>query len=476
MYLTPAPGTKNQPKGFHIESLFLLLPACFYKVCKTMKLEKIDTLLKPFNSFIHNETTAGIFLLACSILALVLSNSPLSDEFHHLWEYQFAIAFGDYSISNSLHHWINDGLMAMFFFVVGLELKREIMGGELSSMRNAMLPLAAALGGMVVPALTYVIFNYNASTMDGWGIPMATDIAFALGILSLLGKRVPLSVKIFLTALAIADDLGAVLVIAIFYTSDISFLNLATGAVFMITLMAANYLGVRNTLFYGIVGIGGLWLAFLMSGVHATVAGVLAALTIPARTKIDEVGFAKRLRNYVNEFESIPPNKVTLLEPEQLHVVDKIKNLTKAASTPLQRLEHRLHPIVLFIVMPVFALANAGISMQGLSFEEVITPVSVGVFLGLLFGKFTGIVGASWLFLKLGWAKLPNDMPFKNIYGLGLLAGVGFTMSLFITNLAFQTSDVILQAKFGTLSASLLAGAIGYLILKKTLPKNTETP
>ncbi len=409
-------------------------------------------------------------------MALIISNSPLSDEFHHLWDYNFAITIAGYTISNSLHHWINDGLMAMFFFVVGLELKREIMGGELSSLKNAMLPLAAALGGMVVPALIFVALNYGKPTVAGWGVPMATDIAFALGILSLMGNRVPLSVKIFLTALAIADDLGAVLVIAIFYTSDISFLNLATGAVFMVTLMTANYLGVRSTLFYGIVGIGGLWLAFLMSGVHATVAGVLAALTIPARTKIDEVGFANRLRKYVKEFESIPPNKVSLLEPEQLYVVEKIKSLTKAASTPLQRLEHALHPIVLFLIMPIFALANAGISLQGLTFETIITPLSLGVFFGLLIGKLLGVVGVSWLFLKFGWAQLPTDMPFKSLYGIGFLAGIGFTMSLFIINLAFKSQDIILQAKVGTLAASLVAGAIGYVILKKTLPKNTESP
>jgi NhaA family Na+:H+ antiporter len=440
-----------------------------------MKLEAIDHLLKPFNSFIKNESTAGIFLLLCSIAALILSNSPWHDEFHHFWEYEFTIGIAGYTISNTLHHWINDGLMAMFFFVVGLELKREIMGGELASPRNAILPLAAAVGGMLAPALIFAFFNYDKPSSSGWGIPMATDIAFALGILSLLGNRVPLSVKIFLTALAIADDLGAVLVIAIFYTSEISLLNLATGAVFMITLMTANYLGIRSTLFYGIVGIGGLWLAFLMSGVHATVAGVLAALTIPARTKIDEVGFATRLRNYVKEFEAIPPNDVTLLEPEQLHVVEKIKKLTRAASTPLQRLEHALHPIVLFVVMPIFALANAGISVKGISFSEAITPVSLGVFFGLLIGKFLGVVGASWFTLKMGWAQLPSDMSFKNLYGVGMLAGIGFTMSLFITNLAFRSPDVILEAKVGVLSASILAGAVGFLLLKKTLPKTGDS-
>ncbi len=436
-----------------------------------MKFEKIDTLLKPFNRFIHSESTAGIFLLVCSVAALVLANSPWSDAYHHLWEYEFSIGFAGHSVSNTLHHWISDGLMAMFFFVVGLELKREIMGGELSSPRNAILPLAAAVGGMVVPALVYAFFNYGKPTMSGWGIPMATDIAFALGVLSLLGNRVPLSVKIFLTALAIADDLGAVLVIAIFYTSEISTVNLITGTVFMFVLLTANYLGVRSTLFYGIVGIGGLWLAFLMSGVHATVAGVLAALTIPARTKIDEVGFARRLRLYVSEFERIPPNDVSLLEPEQLHLVEKIKSLTRAAGTPLQQLEHALHPVVLFVVMPVFALANAGISFEGITFQGVATSVSMGVFFGLLLGKFVGVVGASWLLIKMGWAQLPGDMTFKNIYGLGMLAGIGFTMSLFITNLALQSPVAALEAKIGILTASLLAGIVGFIILNKTLPK-----
>ncbi len=439
-----------------------------------MKFEKIDKLLKPFNSFIHRESTAGIFLLVCSVAALVLANSPWSDAYHHLWEYEFSIGFAGHVVSNTLHHWISDGLMAMFFFVVGLELKREIMGGELSSPRNAILPLAAAVGGMVVPALIYAFLNYEKPSISGWGIPMATDIAFALGVLSLLGNRVPLSVKIFLTALAIADDLGAVLVIALFYTSEISTINLATGVVFMIVLVTANYLGVRSTLFYGIVGIGGLWLAFLMSGVHATVAGVLAALTIPARTKIDEVGFARRLRMYVSEFERIPPNYVPLLEPEQLHLVEKIKSLTKAAGTPLQQLEHALHPVVLFVIMPVFALANAGISFEGITFQGVATSVSIGVFLGLLLGKFVGVVGASWLFVKIGWAQLPGDMTFKDICGLAMLAGIGFTMSLFITNLAIESPVVALEAKIGILSASLIAGIAGFLILNKTLPKNGD--
>lgn len=393
------------------------------------------------------------------------------DHYHHLWEYEFSIGFAGHVVTKSLHHWINDGLMAMFFFVVGLELKREIMGGELSTPRKAILPIAAALGGMVVPALIFVAFNHDAPASNGWGIPMATDIAFALGILSLLGNRVPVSLKVFLTALAIADDLGAVLVIAFFYTSNISIESLGTGIVFIAILTAANFLGVRNTIFYGIVGIGGLWLAFLMSGVHATIAGVLAALTIPARTKIDEIGFANRLRQYTREFEAIPPNDVTLLEPEQMHVVDKIKRLTLAADTPLQRLEHALYPIVSFLVMPIFALANAGINLSNMSFSDLLHPISVGAFTGLLIGKFIGVFGATWLFVRMKWAALPDDIDFKMLTGLGFLAGIGFTMSLFITNLAYLNGENIIYAKMGVLCASIVGGLIGYSILNKALPK-----
>jgi NhaA family Na+:H+ antiporter len=437
-----------------------------------MKLERIDKLLKPFHNFIQVESSSGVVLLICTVVAMILSNSPLREAYHNLWEYEFSLGIAGFSVSKSLHYWINDGLMAMFFFVVGLELKREIMGGELSSLRKAILPLGAALGGMAVPAIIYISFNTNLSTMAGWGIPMATDIAFALAILSLVGKGVPYAAKIFLTTLAIADDLGAVLVIAINYSSNISLSNLVTGAVFMAILLTANYLGIRSTLFYGLVGIGGLWLAFLMSGVHATVAGVLAALAIPARTKIDEAGFSQRLRTYVNEFDSIVPNDLTLLEPGQLHVVEKIRNLARAADTPLQRLEYILHPVALFFVMPVFALANAGVSFDGISRQDLVTPVSAGVFFGLLAGKFSGIVGICWILIKLKWATLPDEMTFKSIYGLGLLGGIGFTMSLFITNLAFQLShDVILQAKLGILAASLLAGLLGLLILRRTVKK-----
>jgi NhaA family Na+:H+ antiporter len=436
----------------------------------TMRFEKIDRFLQPLNRFIEHESTAGLVLFVCAFLALVWANSPFSTTYFQLWEHEFAVRLAGYTVVNSLHHWINDGLMAMFFFVVGLELKREIMAGNLSAPRTALLPLAAAVGGMLVPALIFVACNPGPPNVTGWGIPIATDIAFVLGLLSLLGSRVPVSLKVFLTALAIVDDLGAVLVIAVFYTSDISLVNLGVGGAFLALLLLSNYLGIRTPVFYGIVGIGGLWLAFLLSGVHATIAGVLAAFTIPARPKIDERGFTQRLQHYLHEFEHIEPNDVTLLEPEQMHVLAQITRLTRAADTPLQRLEHALYPLVSFLVIPVFALANAGISFTTLSADALLHPVSVGIFLGLLLGKFAGVVGACWVVTRVGWASFPGDMPWKHIYGLGVLAGMGFTMSLFITTLAYESADLVIHAKVGILAASLLAGGVGYVLLKRSLP------
>lgn len=428
---------------------------------------RFDTFMKPINKFIKNESTGGIVLFISAVVAIVWANSPWADAYHHLWEYTFTIGFENFGMTQTLHHWINDGLMAMFFFVIGLELKREIMGGELSNPRNAILPLVAAVGGMVVPALIYVAFNHESPELNGWGIPMATDIAFALGVLALLGKRIPLSLKIFITALAIADDLGAVLVIAFFYTSDISFLNLGIGAGFIALLAGANFIGIRKPLFYGIIGICGVWLAFFMSGVHATIAGVLAALTIPARAKVDEIDFTQKLKSYTNEFIAIPPNNVSLLEPQQLYVIEKIKTLTKEADTPLQRLENGLHGIVAFIVMPLFALANAGITLHASSFNNI-HPVAIGTLLGLFVGKFFGVVGFSWLMVRAKLASLPADLQWRHIVGAGFLAGVGFTMSLFVANLAFEDAEFINQAKLGILAASLISGVLGYLVLRKT--------
>jgi NhaA family Na+:H+ antiporter len=436
-----------------------------------MPADNIDTVLKPIQRFLRNESTAGILLLVSALIAVLWANSPWSDSYMHLWENEVSLQVGSYEIGNTLHHWINDGLMAMFFFVVGLELKREIMAGELSDIRKAMLPLSAAVGGMIVPAVIYILFNTSGERNDGWGIPMATDIAFALGVMSLLGKRVPLTLKVFLTALAIADDLGAVLVIAFFYTSDISLLSLGIGALFIAILIGANYIGVRSTLFYGLVGIGGVWLAFLLSGVHATIAGVLAAVAIPARTKINEPQFINVLEKEIEEFHEIPPNDLTLLEPAQYKVIENIHSLTKAAGTPLQRLESQLHPWVSFIVMPLFALANAGVVLHGDRIGEMFSnTITLGVLAGLSVGKFLGVVGFCWAATKFGIATLPEGINWRQIAGVGCLAGVGFTMSLFITTLAFEDAAFVDNAKLGIFAASIISGVAGYIVLRIASP------
>ncbi len=430
----------------------------------------IDKILKPIDRYIHAESTGGILLLLSAFIAIVWANSPWSDTYVHLWEYQLSITIGEWSVRNDLHHWINDGLMSMFFFVIGLELKREIMAGELSDIKKAMLPLIAAIGGMIFPALIYIIFNPDGVENNGWGIPMATDIAFALGIISLLGKQVPVSLKVFLTALAITDDLGAVLVIALFYTSEISLSSLGSGAVFLLILWGANYIGIRKTLFFGIIGIGGVWLAFLLSGVHATIAGVLAALAIPARAKIDEKKFVSILEKQMQEFHAIPPNDVALLEPAQYRVIENIHKLTDEAGTPLQKLEHQLHPWVAYLIMPLFALANAGIVLDASLFNSTFFQgISLGVLTGLVIGKFIGVVGLSWLMVKLKLASLPVGMGWRHLCGLGLLAGVGFTMSLFISTLAFPDPLFVTKAKIGIFIASIISGTAGFFVLRSAL-------
>lgn len=432
----------------------------------SLKITPIDKwVIYPVNRFINKSTTGGIVLFISAVIALILANSPWQEAYHDLWEYKIKFGIDGYVLDKSLHHWINDGLMAIFFFVVGLELKREIIGGELSSPRNALLPVVAGLGGMVFPALFYLIFNSTGEAQNGWGIPMATDIAFALGVLFLLGNKVPTSLKVFLTALAIADDIGAVLVIAFFYTSDISFNSLLFGSVIMVVLIVSNLVGIRNTIYYGILGIGGLWMAFLLSGVHSTIAGVLAAFTIPANVKIDEFDFSEKMNKYLEKFKDADPNNVPTVTPKQLHILEDMRTLSKLAMTPLQRLEHAMHPFVTFVVMPIFALANAGVSLSSDSVNSSTNYVAIGVVVGLMVGKFIGIVGVSSLLVKLKIAKLPEGMNFKHLIGVGFLASIGFTMSLFVANLAFTNTELIQQAKIGILIASLVGGLLGFLFL-----------
>lgn len=439
-----------------------------------MKPSGIDIFLAPISRFIKDETTGGILLFASTVIALIWANSPFHETYEKIWHVPFTIGIGEMVLSKDLHHWINDGLMAIFFFVIGLELKREFIGGELSTFRKAILPLAAGAGGMLIPACIFLAFNAGTPTVDGWGIPMATDIAFVLGILALLGRHIPLSLKVFLTALAIADDLGAVLVIAFFYTSDISLMNVGIGACILLVMIGANVIGVRSPLFYGIVGIVGLWLAFLLSGVHATIAGVLAAFTIPARPKVNESVFVKQMEGLITDFNNADPNENPLLTPEQTHILAEMKKCSAAAETPLQRLEHRMHPLVAFVVMPVFALANAGVILSSESFRMITDPLVLGVFFGLVLGKFIGISGMTAIMIRLKLAELPEGTQWRHIFGAALLAGVGFTMSLFITELAFDVPGQIQKAKFGILIASLVAGCGGYLLLRRSRDRKTS--
>lgn len=431
----------------------------------------IDKITEPIQRFVKQEKSGGIVLGISVLAALYLANSPWSDEYFHFLENKIGIVFNDVSfLKYSLHHWINDGLMAIFFFVIGLELKREIVAGELSNPRKALLPIGAALGGMLIPAIIYFSLNPTGEASNGWGIPMATDIAFALGVLHFLGKRIPLSLKVFLTALAIVDDLGAVLVIAFFYTSEISIQSLLVGLGFVLVMFIGNKMGIRNILFYAIIGIVGVWIAFLLSGVHATIAAVLAAFVIPANVGIKENIFIERIRNSINKFKDILPNDKVTLTDEQIHQLEIIKKDTNCAIPPLQRLEHAMHPIVTFIVLPIFALANAGVSVNVDVQELFSTNVALGVSLGLLGGKVIGIVGITWLLVKLRIAPFPEGMNMRNLFGISFLASIGFTMSLFISSLAFTDEIIITQAKIGIFTASIIGGIVGFFILRTNKP------
>jgi Na+:H+ antiporter, NhaA family len=392
----------------------------------------LDRLLKPLQDFLHLESAGGLVLMAAAILALVIANTPLAVYYQRLLALPLEIHIGSFSIAKPLLLWINDGLMAVFFFLVGMELKREVVEGHLSSVRKASLPGFAALGGMLVPAILYAAFNWgDSAAMRGWAIPTATDIAFALGVLVLLGKRIPTALKAFLLSVAIFDDLGAIIVIALFYSAGLSLASLIIAAVLILALAILNRLGVIKPAAYVIVGIP-LWVALLKSGLHATLAGVVVAMFIPLRASGD-----------------------TATSPQ--------------AGSPLRQLEHALHPWVAFLVLPVFAFANAGVSVSRLSISDALHPIPLGIVAGLLFGKQIGIMAFSWVATRLRIAALPEDVGWWQLYGTALLCGIGFTMSLFIASLAFEQGGDIAQMgleRLGILIGTLVSGICGYMVLR----------
>jgi NhaA family Na+:H+ antiporter len=431
-------------------------------------LEKMfDKIVTPFEEFIHRETTSGMLLLGCTIVALLVANSVLFESYQHLLHTHLEVTIGHWDIDKTLHHWINDGLMALFFFVVGLEIKRETLVGELADRRHAMLPIVAAIGGMVVPALIFYTINAGTDSVKGWGIPMATDIAFAVGVMVLLGSRLPKSLLTFLVALAIVDDLGAVVIIALFYTENIVIDALVISGLLLVVLVLFNLVGIRKPLPYFLVGTL-LWLAMLKSGVHATLAGVLTALTIPARPKFELSFLSNHVRSLMDRFDRAhKPGENILRNEKQRALLQTLENGVHMAQAPLQRLEHTMHMPVAFLIVPVFALANAGIPIDLSQAGQVINhPVTLGIIAGLVLGKLIGIAGVSWLAVKLGIGELPKGTNFKQIVGVGLLGGIGFTMSIFIGELAFVgQDDFLLMAKTGILFASLIAGVGGLIWL-----------
>jgi NhaA family Na+:H+ antiporter len=424
-------------------------------------LKKIE--LTVFQRFFRTETVGGLILLLFAFAALGLANSPLAKAYEHLWEIPLTVGIVDHSLSLTLHQWINDGLMAVFFLLVGLEIKRELLAGELSSRKHAALPIACAIGGMIVPAAFYWTFNMTGPGASGWGIPMATDIAFALGALSLIAPRAPIGGKVFLVALAIVDDLGAVLVIALFYSSTIAWGALGGAAAMLLVLIGFNAMGVRHLWPYLLAGLG-LWYFVHESGIHATVAGVMLAFTIPTNTRINAAEFSREARGLLDRFERTETGDLVVLTSKgQQETLFALEHASVGVTAPILRLEHALHNFSAFVVMPLFAFANAGVRIGG-PIEHA--EIAIGVLAGLIIGKPLGITAAAFITVKSGMAKLPDGVNWASLLGYACLAGIGFTMSLFIAMLAFDQTALVEAAKLGILAGSLLAGIAGAIVLK----------
>ncbi len=424
-----------------------------------------------FGWFLSSEVAGSAVLLTCAIAALVWANSPWADVYQELIHTYLGVSIGDVSFKLSLEHWVGDGLMVIFFFVVGLEIKREVVLGELSEWRNAVLPASAAAGGMLVPALFYYALNAGGPGASGWGVPMATDIAFALGILALFGDKVPIGLKVFLTALAIVDDLGAVLVIALFYTDQIAFEGLILAAACLAVLVGLGRSRIRAVWFYLIFAFG-VWAGVLMSGVHATIAGVLLALVIPVRPKIDPGEFLERARGNLDHLEGRGLTKDSLVkDPEQFQALEDIYLQAEDMRPAGLALEHALHPVQAMLILPIFALFKAGVPLGSDTLGMLGNPITLGIIAGLIAGKQIGVLGAVWLAVKSGWTQLPSGCSWWHMWGASCLAGVGFTMSIFISDLAFADQLLIAEAKVGVLIASVLAGIIGILVLRKAVAR-----
>ncbi|MGB0732491.1 MAG: Na+/H+ antiporter NhaA [Pontibacterium sp.] len=437
-----------------------------------------DRVLSPIEEFIHRQTTSGVLLMLCAVIALIIANSALAEGYHHFFHLYFTLGIEGFALSKTLHHWINDGLMAIFFLVVGLELKRELLVGELANLKQALLPILAAVGGMIVPALIYFAINPTGHTAIGWGIPMATDIAFALGALALLGKRVPQSLLMFLIAVAIVDDLGAVTVIALFYTETLNMTALGLAGFFAFLLVCLNLGGVRRLLPYLLIG-AFLWVAMLKSGVHATLAGVILAFIIPMKPKYDPKRFLSMIDQRVDKIKAAYRKNDSIISNDPLR--SHVRALSEGAyhvQAPAQILENKLHLPSAYIVIPIFALANAGVAIDfGAIGSVLLHPVTMGIGIGLVVGKLLGIAGFTWLAVKLGICELPKDVSMNHVVGMALMGGIGFTMSIFIAELGFADYPLeLLMAKSGILFASFTAGITGfiwlYLTSKNSKPSN----
>ncbi|MCG6973870.1 MAG: Na+/H+ antiporter NhaA [Desulfobacterales bacterium] len=437
-----------------------------------------DQIIKPFQRFAQKEAASSILLIVATIIALIWSNSDLSETYHSFLHTEISFTFGQFHLKNTLLHWINDGLMALFFFTVGLEIKREFLVGELAVLKKALLPVIAALGGMILPGLIYAALNYNSGFLHGWGIPVATDIAFALGAVAVFSRRLPPGLKIFLAAFAIADDLGAVVIIAIFYTKTIVWSYLFICLFLILCLAVANFFWIRWTIVYAVLGLA-IWFFVLGSGVHPTVAGVIVSLFVPARGKYDTDRFLKNVENTIERFECEEQSCgfSILLNEEHLNAVHDLEMACHHVETPLQRLLHALHPWVAFLILPIFAMANTGLIFRGMVFSEVVSnPVILGIVFGLVVGKPIGILLFSYVSVKTGIASLPKEVRWSHILGGAMLGGIGFTMSLFLSELSFTNPHIIDDARIAILTGSILSAVFGmsYLGFISTSSPNKE--